>query len=158
MSEIATRSPGFLSDRGAFDRFCESVDVADDGCWLWTGRTFPDSGRGVFPIQRTNGKWQRAQAHRAAYELLVGPILDRLVLDHLCNNKICVAPEHLDPVTQAVNRERQTTRQTRCYRGHPLSGDNLYTYVRPSGTVTRHCRECRRLADRRCDARKRERS
>jgi hypothetical protein len=46
------------------------------------------------------------RAHRFAYELLVGPIPEGLVIDHLCRNRRCVNPAHLEPVTAEENWRR----------------------------------------------------
>jgi hypothetical protein len=86
----------------------------------------------------------RRQAHRYAYELLVGPIASGLVLDHLCRNPGCVNPKHLEPVTDRENTRRgissaaENAKKTHCYRGHPF--DERNTYVNLKGK--RACREC----------------
>ena len=70
------------------------------GCWTFRGgRTH--GGYGVFHFC---GRLTRA--HRLAYELVVGPIPDDLVLDHLCRNAVCVNPAHLEPVTSGENTRR----------------------------------------------------
>jgi len=80
-------------------RFWSSI-VKTDSCWLWIG-TVNSTGYGYF---QTGGRGtKKARAHRYAYEFLVGPIPKGLVLDHLCRVKICVNPEHLQPVTQREN-------------------------------------------------------
>ena len=76
-------------------------------CWVWQLGT---SIRGYGLVKR-HGK--RQQAHRFYYERDRGPIPpceapDWLVLDHLCKVHPCVNPEHLELVTQAVNRRRGT--------------------------------------------------
>jgi hypothetical protein len=88
------------------------------------------------------------QAHRFAYELLVGPIPEGLELDHLCRNHACVNPAHLEPVIHVENiRRGDTDAQGRCNRdkthcpaGHPL--DEANTYHNPHGW--RACRTCNR--------------
>ena len=79
-------------------RFWRHVD--DTGtCWVWTASIRPD-GYGEFRAGRL------VKAHRFAYEHLIGPVPDGLHLDHLCRNRACVNPEHLDPVPNAVNIRR----------------------------------------------------
>ncbi len=81
----------------------------DTECWLWTGKKY-GSGRpyGCFYVgERTPSRGRRAvAAHRFSYELIVGPIPDGLVVDHLCHVELCVNPAHLEPVTAFVNAQR----------------------------------------------------
>lgn len=118
-------------------RFWKAVEPTGF-CWYWTNKPHPD-GYGQFKV---DGKVVRA--HRWAYENLVGPIPDGLVLDHLCCNTICVNPDHLEPVTSEENTRRGQLwrvngQKTHCPQGHPYSGDNLY--VKPDGR--RVCRTCK---------------
>jgi hypothetical protein len=89
----------------------------DDGCWPWLGSVAP-SGYGQFSLRvpRTT-----VQAHRAVYTILVGPIPDGLELDHVCVNKPCVRPSHLEPVTHAENQRRWGERRRRGEDGRLLS-------------------------------------
>jgi hypothetical protein len=112
------------------DRFWAKVDKsAPNGCWEWTGaRTSVGYGH-VWNGERFQ------QAHRAAYELEVGPIPEGLQVDHLCFNIICVNPVHLEPVTAEENNRRSNSlsakrmRQTACIRGHDLkTGSNGKRY------------------------------
>jgi len=112
------------------------------GCWLWVGALLRSGGYGAV---RWNGG--AARAHRVAYEELVGRIPEELELDHLCRVRCCVNPEHLEPVTHAVNLLRgvgtaiQIKRnKTHCPRGHEYNADN--TYNAPHGG--RNCRTCLR--------------
>lgn len=74
-----------------------------DSCWLWTGTLNP-RGYGRFNIGRNlEGKSQIRFAHRWAYETFVGPIPENKVLDHTCNVRRCVNPEHLEPTTIRQN-------------------------------------------------------
>ena len=76
--------------------------VIPDGssCWEWQGYVAPN-GYGMGGL---HGKVQ--YAHRIAYEAFIGPVPDGLHLDHLCRNRRCVKPAHLEPVTQAENNRR----------------------------------------------------
>lgn len=116
------------------ERFWAKVD-AEGICWEWTAAR-NNKGYGVFAVHRKNGL-----AHRFAYQTLVGPVSDGLELDHLCRNKTCVNPDHLEPVTCRVNNLRAggvsglNSRKTHCPQGH--------AYDRANGR-RRTCSTCRR--------------
>lgn len=104
-------------------------------CWLWTG-TLKDTGYGRF-----YAAWPKTvRAHRFAYELMVGSIPEHTELDHLCNVRHCVKPQHLSPESHRVNCQRgREPQKTHCKKGHLYDGAN--TYLDPKGH--RYCRTCR---------------
>lgn len=75
----------------------DRVSISSDGCWLWTGSR---TSFGYAMLGRCNSM------HRVFYRFLVGPIPDRMDLDHLCMVKHCVRPDHLEPVTHGENVRR----------------------------------------------------
>lgn len=117
-------------------RFWAKVDRSQgaDACWPWTASGSRGYGRIGF-----GGHQYRA--HRIAYELLVGPIPDGLVIDHLCRNRGCCNPAHMEPVTFAENILRGeapsaiNARMVRCVNGHEFT-------ARSNGR--RICRTCER--------------
>jgi hypothetical protein len=124
------------------DRFWAKVEPTGF-CWNWVaGKT--TAGYGSFSLGKEHGG-KIDYAHRVSYELLVGPIPEGLHLDHLCRNRGCVNPDHLEPVTCKTNVQRSPTvgrhRAAECKRGHPLTGENVR--IRKNGE--RWCLECSRL-------------
>lgn len=111
-------------------RFCDRVEIPADKtkCWEWIGPKHT-AGYGRFPIKR-----KYMLAHRLLYECVHGPksIPEKYHLDHLCRNRGCVNPAHLEPVTARENVLRgigacaRNLRKSHCKRGHPLDGDNVY--------------------------------
>jgi HNH endonuclease len=108
-------------------------------CWEWQGCWASDGygkvqldGRGV-------------GAHRVAWELTNGPIPAGLTIDHLCRNRRCVNPAHLEAVTQQVNVLRGTSsaavnaRRTHCVNGHEFTPENTYLYNDGRRRVCRTC-------------------
>lgn len=82
-----------------FEDMVRRTTLNGDGCMEWVGRTSYGYGRVWYG---GSGK----QAHRVSYELAVGKIRDGLVIDHLCRNKACINPWHLEATTQAINVRR----------------------------------------------------
>lgn len=114
-------------------------------CWLWTaGKTL---GYGYCWFTH-----HHLRAHRAAYELTVGPIPDGLELDHICRNKACVNPVHLEPVTHLENVRRGLKGQCPrvCRNGHDLTN----AVALPSGY--RPCPTCKLNAAKALEARRAE--
>lgn len=117
-------------------------------CWIWTGG-LTGAGYGIVSCEprKPNGRLTSKGAHRYAYELLVGPIPEGLVLDHLCRVPACVNPSHLEPVTPGENARRGVSPipanalKTECAQGHPFDEDN--TRIDPK-TGHRSCWTCRR--------------
>ncbi len=117
------------------------------GCWEWSG-DIATNGYGSFRYGPMAGgqKQKVGRAHRLAWELFVGPIPNGLVIDHLCRNRRCVNPNHLEPVTHSENLLRGSktngnTFKTHCKRGHEFTEENTYRY--PSGKK-RQCLTCKR--------------
>jgi hypothetical protein len=123
----------------AEDRFWSQIVVVES-CWTWTAGQ-NSAGYGIM-----EDKAHRYLAHRWAYERFRGPIPAGLTIDHLCRNRLCVNPEHMEAVTNRENILRgegitaTAARATACKLGHPLDG------MRRNGA--RYCRTCSRMANR----------
>lgn len=124
------------------DRFMAHVARPEDAhvkCWEWQGAK---DGTGYGKLW--DGK-RLSPAHRVAYELFVGPIPSGLQIDHLCRNRACVNPAHLEPVTcrenilRGVGLSAVNAKKTQCLRGH----SEWYVW-----RGERHCKVCRLVRNR----------
>src|SRR3990170_1687130 len=109
-------------------RFWRKVYALENGCWEWMGaRSTAGYGR-ILVGSRRDGSRKLIQAHRWAYEGLVGSIPAGLQSDHLCRNRACVNPAHIEPVSCRENLHRGIGHgaESHCPQGHPYSGVNLY--------------------------------
>lgn len=141
--------------------FLERTSIRPNGCVEWTG-SVTASGYGRLSVAR-----KTYRAHRVAYALFIGSLPDynhsspnKLVIDHRCRNKLCVAPWHLELVTDRENILRGAAptavnaAKSECKRGHPFDERNTGT-VRWRGVVRgRSCRRCAVEATQRYYARK----
>ena len=129
------------------------------GCWLWRGG-ITEHGYARFYRNR-----RIVAAHRVSYEHWNGTLSSNLVLDHLCRNRHCVNPQHLEQVTlqenihRGINPAAQNLRKTHCPEGHPYSGENLI--IEPTKRRLndgRRCKICSQIRTRNYHNRRKEKS
>jgi hypothetical protein len=140
-----------------FERFWRYVGKGKPSeCWIWQGATH-DMGYGL--IRGEPPARLMLRAHRVAWEMMRGPIPAGLECDHICRNRLCVNPDHLELVTHRTNSLRGISppainaRKTHCPNGHLYDATN--TYISPEGS--RQCMTCRRDYQRMLRARRRRR-
>lgn len=134
-------------------RFMSYVSHTPFGCWEWRGARNA-KGYGAFKFNRTT-----LPAHRAAHILWKSRVPNGLQVDHVCNNRSCVNPEHLQLVTQYQNKilgKIRRARATHCANGHELSEENLVLWMLKASGF-RGCLTCRRKSDRERQSLRRQR-
>lgn len=136
--------------RSAVKRFAEKIALTETGCIEWIGG-LSLNGYGSFSVDTSHSASKKDMAHRWSWEYHVGPIPEGYDIDHLCRNRACVNPAHLEPVTRMENIRRAVALKTHCPQSHPY--DETNTYIRP-GTTHRKCRTCMRARDRARSSRK----
>jgi hypothetical protein len=130
--------------RASWVRKIEVTHVLDcpvpGDCWIWHGARDKVSGYGRVQVEGSC-----RYIHRIVYQQLVGPIPDGLQLDHLCRQRACCAPHHLEPVTCLVNVRRGNggASRTHCPQGHEYTPENTYLHQNAKGYTRRTCRKCR---------------
>jgi hypothetical protein len=142
------RTPDWIRARVTVD--------AQTGCWNWSGRISPN-GYGCVSVSKTTTRAAWAMgAHRISYVAFVRDLEQGEAIDHLCRNRACVNPDHLEAVRQSTNvlRGRWSDGNpiaTHCRHGHAKTPNNVY--VCPRGW--RECLTCRRASQSALAARQR---
>ena len=117
--------------------------IQENGCWEWVGSRRGTTGYAQMVIDHRN-----ELMHRMMYARARGPIPKDSEIDHLCRNRGCVNPAHLEAVSHRTNVLRGTSPsgrnaiKTHCPRGHALRGNNLARAAILRGG--RNCRTCGR--------------
>lgn len=148
--DAIARAPRFngadIDDSDVAGRFLSYLTPEPNtGCLLWTGAVRDSkSGYGNFYAGGGRAHKRTVYAHRFAWELAHGRILDGLTIDHRCRQPLCCNIDHLQLVTLEENSSLAADRLTHCPRGHVFDG--LTTRIRPSGF--RICVPCERIAAR----------
>lgn len=134
-------------------RILSRVQIRKYGCWFWTGR---QSGGGYGQVGWNGGQHP---AHRVVYEIFVEAVPADWELHHLCGKKLCVRPDHLQPLTVkdhvavTAGPFGDNSRKTACDRGHPFTPENTYLW-----NDHRHCRQCSAIRSRAARARAKTRA
>jgi len=139
LGQIAWNKGLFNNPKHWMQRFNSKYIILPNGCWEWQAQIHPLTGYAMF--------WQNGKgvlAHRFSYGFFNGVIPEKLTVDHLCKNRKCVNPAHLDLVTRVENVLRSNNKiahnkeNTHCPLGHEYNHTN--TYFTKQGY--RHCRKC----------------
>lgn len=135
------------------DHLAENFEVDDNGCWVWTGRLQSEGYAAM--TWKQDGIYHIPGGHRVVLHAIGQPVPRDKVVDHLCRNRACINPDHLEVVVQRENILRSpiapgalNAAKTHCANNHPYSEENTYVYTFKRGrkTTVRVCRTCRRAS------------
>lgn len=144
--------------RLAVDRALHRIVVDDNDCWVFQGAK--SHGYGRIKVSTAPFQARYWHLHRAVYTVMVAPVPDDLVMDHLCRNRACCNPEHLEPVTNWENLRRgqgwvaTNAAKTHCAQGHEFTPENTRIRGGSGRAPYRVCKECHRQRDAKRDRRK----
>jgi len=135
------------------ERLLAMAIESTDGCWIMQRGLYKNGYAGLYlplPIDR------RVLAHRYSYKFFITELPDELEIDHECEQRACVNPWHMEPVTHAENIRRASERlwrdRTECSRGHTLREGDVLTFPgERDGWIARKCRHCYAENNRRPD-------
>ena len=129
----------------ALDRFVTRVQHLETGCWLWLGFICKTTGYGMMYYEG-----RPTAVHRVAYQEFRKRLLPGFEPDHLCRNRWCANPFHLEAVTHRINCRRGNgasavnAKRTHCLNGHPCDQENTYW----TSAGLRQCKACRKKRQR----------
>lgn len=148
-------SPHFVSTHSSTDnmnweKISKRIIIPENitACWTWVGQR---AGSGVHEYGRAQINGKSVAIHRVVYEIFVGKIPPKMVIDHLCRNHLCVNPSHLEAVTSRDNTMRgngiaaKNARKKVCKYGHRMIGKNVRMI---NSGRHRQCVTCRKRIDR----------
>lgn len=127
------------------EKIFAQIQKTENGCWLWTGRIITYGYPIIFKPRTIDHKKSSILVHRWIYQQYKGQIPKGFDVHHVCNNKVCVNPNHLEALDRNTHLKKGNSpstvnsKKTHCNRGHSL--DNAYI-EKPNGK--RHCIICRR--------------
>lgn len=134
------------------ERFATKYKKSSSGCWEW-----------ISPCSNGYGRFLHHNAHRFSYQLTGNRLVKGMVIDHLCRNRKCVNPKHLEQVTQSENTKRGNTgnhskylgpgireydKNISCRNGHSWGERNTYIFINKSGSSQKMCRTCNNISHR----------
>lgn len=126
-----------------FVRFLGRIVLSASGCWDFSGASDKD-GYKEFWLHRDSYR-----ANRLSYALANSDLSGELTVDHLCDNRQCVNPFHLEQKSAIDNvrrghRHHANTAKTHCKQGHEYTTENTYLRQRTGGRLARDCRTCQK--------------
>lgn len=133
-------------------RFKEKLLISPNtDCIVYQGADRSGGYKGFYVTHK-----KQVLAHRLAYELFVGPITPGHVINHICGNRACCAPDHLEDITQYENSEKGHSwdRKTHCVNGHEFTPMNTYWRINKGGYRVQRCRQCTLATNRKSKVKK----